>query len=97
MPRRLRIEYEGAIYQVMARGNARRDIVRDDYDRRRLLNDLERAVVRSGWELPAFAVLSNHLPMKLSVGCRPARGTPGEKPKTKADRVIRERTPVPPN
>ena len=61
MPRRLRIEFEGAIYHVMARGNARQDIVHDDDDRRRLLDDLERTVVRSGWELPAFVVLSNHL------------------------------------
>jgi hypothetical protein len=30
MPRRLRVEFEGAIYHVMARGNARRRIVRDD-------------------------------------------------------------------
>jgi hypothetical protein len=33
MPRRLRIEFEGAIYHVMARGNARQDIVHDDDDR----------------------------------------------------------------
>jgi putative transposase len=49
MPRRLRIEFEGAIYHVMARGNARQDIVHDDDDRRRLLVDLERAVVRCDW------------------------------------------------
>jgi REP element-mobilizing transposase RayT len=60
MPRRLRIEFEGAIYHVMARGNARQDIVHDDDDRRRLLADLERAVTRCGWELLAFVVLSNH-------------------------------------
>jgi REP element-mobilizing transposase RayT len=61
MPRRLRLEFEGAIYHVMARGNARRPIVHDDDDRRRLLHDLERTVVRSGRELPAFVVMSNHL------------------------------------
>src|SRR6476619_6630475 len=61
MPRRLRIEYEDAIYHVMARGNARQDIVHDDDDRRRLLADLERAVERSGWLVPAFVVMGNHL------------------------------------
>src|SRR5262249_35613355 len=61
MPRRLRIEFEGAIYHVMARGNARQQIVRDDDDRQRLLADLERSVVRCGWELPAFVVMGNHL------------------------------------
>src|SRR5271166_156073 len=33
MPRRPRIEFEGAIYHVMARGNGRQQIVRDDHDR----------------------------------------------------------------
>jgi hypothetical protein len=51
MPRRLRIEFDGAIYHVMARGNARRMIVRDDVDRRRQIDALERTAVRRGWEL----------------------------------------------
>jgi putative transposase len=61
MPRRLRIEFEGAIYHVMARGNARQDIVHDDDDRQRLLADLEDTVGRTGWELLSFVALSNHL------------------------------------
>jgi putative transposase len=61
MPRRLRIEYEGAIYHVMARGNARQDIVHDDDDRRRIVADLERAVARAGWEMVGFVVMTNHL------------------------------------
>jgi REP element-mobilizing transposase RayT len=65
MPRRLRIEFDGAIYHVMSRGNLRQDIVRDDDDRARLLDYLERAVVRSGWELLCFAVLTNHLHVLL--------------------------------
>jgi REP element-mobilizing transposase RayT len=65
MPRRLRIEFEGAIYHVIARGNARQDIVHDNDDRRRLLCDLERAVDRFDWELLAFVVLSNHLHLVL--------------------------------
>src|SRR5690349_15401032 len=78
MPRRLRIEFEGAIYHVMARGNARQLIVRDDDDRRRLLDDLQRAVVRHGWELPAFVVMGNHLHLLLRTP-RPnlARGMQG--------------------
>ena len=65
MPRRLRLEYEGAIYHVMTRGNARQDIVQDDDDRNRLLTDLERSVLRCDWELLAFAILSNHLHLLL--------------------------------
>jgi len=48
MPRRLRIEFEGATYHVMARGNARQKIVRDHADRRRLIDGLEHTVVRRG-------------------------------------------------
>jgi REP element-mobilizing transposase RayT len=61
VPRRLRIEFEGAIYHVMTRGNARQDIVHDDEDRTRLLSDLERTVNRFDWELLAFVIMSNHL------------------------------------
>jgi REP element-mobilizing transposase RayT len=61
MPRRLRIEFEGAIYHVMARGNARQRIIRDDADRRRLLDGLEQTVVRHKWELVRYVVMGNHL------------------------------------
>src|SRR5271167_1395498 len=61
MPRRLRIEFEGAIYHVMARGNARQKIVRDDADRRRLIDGLEQSVVRHGWDLLCYVVMGNHL------------------------------------
>jgi len=65
MPRRLRLEFEGAIYHVMTRGNARQDIVRDDDDRHRILADLERSVLRCDWELLAFVIMSNHLHLLL--------------------------------
>jgi REP element-mobilizing transposase RayT len=65
MPRRLRIEFEGAIYHVMSRGNARQKIVRDDDDRTRLLADLERTVLRCQWELLAFVVMGNHFHLLL--------------------------------
>src|SRR5262249_12925481 len=65
MPRRLRIEFEDAIYHVMARGNARQKIVRDDADRRRLIDGLENAVVRYGWELLCYVIMGNHLHLLL--------------------------------
>jgi len=37
MPRKLRVEYPGAIYHVMIRGDQREDIFRDDEDRTRFL------------------------------------------------------------
>jgi putative transposase len=65
MSRRLRIQYADAIYHVMARGNARQDIVCDDVDRQRLIGGLEKAVQRSGWVLYAFVVMTNHLHLVL--------------------------------
>lgn len=44
-----RIEYEGAIYHVTARGNERRDIFRDDADRERFLRVLHESV--TGFEV----------------------------------------------
>ncbi len=49
MPRQLRIEFEGAVYHVMARGNAQQKIVRDDADRRRMIGGLETTVARNDW------------------------------------------------
>ena len=65
MARRLRIEFEGAIYHVTARGNARQKIVRDDADRRRLITGLEHNVVRCGWELLCYVIMDNHLHLML--------------------------------
>ncbi|WP_435005378.1 REP-associated tyrosine transposase [Tundrisphaera lichenicola] len=65
MPRRLRIQYENAIYHVMARGNARQDIVHDDQDRARLLDDLGHVVASTGWDVLAFVLMTNHLHILL--------------------------------
>jgi len=40
MPRELGVEYSGAIYHVMNRGDQREDIFRDDEDRTRFLATL---------------------------------------------------------
>lgn len=61
MARPLRIEYAGAVYHVTARGNARQEIVRQDADRQRLRDGLARTVIRYGWELMAYVLMSNHL------------------------------------
>ena len=37
MPRQVRIQYEGAVYHVMCRGDRRESIFKDDADRRRFL------------------------------------------------------------
>jgi putative transposase len=75
MARPLRLQFEGAIYHVMARGNAGQDIVGNDDDRARLRDGLGRVVARFGWELPAFVLMTNHLHLLVRTpGANLARG-----------------------
>ena len=60
MARPLRIELAGGLFHVMSRGNERRPIVRDDADRQRRLDWLQRTVETYGWRLHAFVLLTNH-------------------------------------
>ena len=60
MARPLRIQYAGALYHVMSRGNARQAIVRDDADRRKRIDWLRRTVETYGWRLHAFVLMRNH-------------------------------------
>ena len=43
MPRQLRVQYPGAMYHVMSRGNQRKDIFPDDVDRQDFLKTLAEA------------------------------------------------------
>jgi putative transposase len=65
MARRLRLQYPGAIYHLMARGNGRQAIVRDDADRGRLQEDLGKAAMRCSWRVYPFVIMSNHLHIVL--------------------------------
>ena len=60
MPRKLRIEYEGAIYHVMNRGDRREAIFRDDADRKRFLETLGEACAKTDWQVHALCLMGNH-------------------------------------
>jgi putative transposase len=60
MARALRIEFEGAIYHLTARGNRRERIFAGDADRAHFLGLLARALVRYEVELHAYVLLPNH-------------------------------------
>ena len=60
MVRPLRIEFPGAIYHVMSRGNARQTVFRDETDSQRLLDGLAVVVSRLGWDLLSFVLMPNH-------------------------------------
>ena len=58
--RKLRVEYPGAIYHVMNRGDRREEIFRDDEDRLRFLGTLSEACVKTGWQVHALCLMPNH-------------------------------------
>lgn len=60
MPRSLRLEFPGAFYHVMARGNRRETIFHDDDDRRFFLATLAEACAMTGWRVHAWVLMGNH-------------------------------------
>ena len=60
MPRSVRMEFNGAIYHVMARGDRREPIVEDDEDRRTFVRTLGQACERSGMRVHAWVLMTNH-------------------------------------
>jgi len=65
MPRKPRIEYAGAIYHAMCRGNRRAAIFRSDRDCEMFLDTLGEAVGRCGWRVHAYVLMGNHYHMLL--------------------------------
>ena len=63
MPRKLRVEYPGAIYHVMNRGDRREPIFKDDADRKRFLETLADACVKTEWQVHAYCLMPNHFHM----------------------------------
>ena len=53
MARKLRIEYAGAIYHLMNRGDRREPIFRDDADRQRFVNTLDEACGKTARCMPS--------------------------------------------
>jgi len=57
MPRKLRLEYAGAIYHVVNRGDRREDIFKDDLDRRQFLSTLQEACQKAEWQVHAYCLM----------------------------------------
>jgi REP element-mobilizing transposase RayT len=60
MARKLRVEYPGAVYHVMNRGDRREAIFKDDQDRERFLETLGEVCVKTGWQVHALCLMPNH-------------------------------------
>jgi putative transposase len=65
MARPLRIEYDGAVYHVTSRGNARKAIFRDDGDREMFLSVLQRVNKKYNWICHAYCLMNNHYHQKI--------------------------------
>jgi REP element-mobilizing transposase RayT len=60
MPRKARVEFPGAVYHLLDRGDRREAIVRDDLDRSLFLKTLGQVCGRTGWRVHALVVMTNH-------------------------------------
>ncbi len=60
MARKLRVEYPGAIYHVLNRGDRREPIFQDDQDRVRFVETLGESCAKTGWQVHAYVLLPNH-------------------------------------
>ena len=60
MARALRLEFEGAVYHLLGRGNARQKIFESDGDRTQFLNLVEKSIDRFNVGVLAFVLMANH-------------------------------------
>lgn len=65
MARKARVEFAGALYYVLDRGDRREEIFRGDEDRELFLKTLGEACGRTGWRLHAWVLMSNHYHLLL--------------------------------
>ena len=60
VPRKLRLEYPGAIDRVMSRGGQREGIFLEDVDRHGFIRTLAEACLKTGWQVHALYLVRNH-------------------------------------
>jgi putative transposase len=68
VPRPLRVEVAGGIYHVVARGNERREIFRDNDDREDYLRRLAASSARFRFRVLAYCLMDNHVHLALERG-----------------------------
>jgi REP element-mobilizing transposase RayT len=60
MARKLRVQYPGAIYHVMNRGDRREAIYEEDEDRGLFLETLGEVCQKTDWQVHAWCLMGNH-------------------------------------
>lgn len=71
MARKPRVEFEGAFYHVIARGNQRRSIFSDDRDREAYLARIERYRKRYNFTIYGYVLMLNHVHLLIQTGKLP--------------------------
>jgi REP-associated tyrosine transposase len=61
MARKPRVEFDGAFYHVIVRGNQRQRTFHDDYDRNTYLQRIEHSRERYGFRIYAHVLMANHV------------------------------------
>src|SRR6266536_6571067 len=68
MSRPQRLEFSGAVYHVIARGNEQREVFRDDSDRKIYLRRLAHYRDRFRFRLYAYCLMTNHVYLAVETG-----------------------------
>jgi REP element-mobilizing transposase RayT len=71
MARKARIEFEGAFYHVITRGNQRQKIFKDSHDYTKYLEILGRYKKSHSFRLYAYVLMSNHIHLLVETGAVP--------------------------
>jgi len=67
MARQWRIQYPGALYHVLSRGNDRRDIFLSDRDRTAFFDLLEQVSERYDIAICAYVLMGNHYHLLVKI------------------------------
>ena len=81
MPRAPRIQFPGAFYHIINRGNYRSDIFTDDGAKYAFEQALFEALERFGWSLRAYVLMDNHFHLCLETPEPNLVSGEGEQPK----------------
>jgi REP element-mobilizing transposase RayT len=65
MARKLRLQYPGAIYHVMNRGDRREDVFADEQDYQLFVDTLDEACGKTDWQVHAWCLMTNHFHLVL--------------------------------
>ncbi len=71
MGRKPRVEYSGALYHVIQRGNNREYIFEKNEDKLFLLNEIRGRKINTGLKLYGYVIMDNHYHLVLQVGDDP--------------------------